>query len=839
MAQKTSKGRKGLSSSSALMALAAVAVAAPTAAHAQDGEPEDETIIVTGSRIAQDSTLTAPSPVIAVGGDDIRTSGQIDITTLLRESPALQSSLPGSFSAFNGTPLGASTLNLRGLGDVRTLVLENGRRHVPGIEGTGTVDVNTISTALLERVDVFTGGASAVYGADAVSGVVNFILRNGASFDGFEVRGQAGISDDGDADETFISIATGSEFAAGRGSFVAGIEYQTTESLTAGERSFAGSGLRQLVANGPATGVPLNFSNTWIPDLRLPISSGGGVIAIGEAGTFPSAFLEVLFADGTPGCFDYGASAVPTCQYYERETGTLRPYNPGDVFIDAFTASGGDGIAAVPDSEVIWPQSERIMLQGILSFEVLENTNFFIDFKFVSSETIESDQVNGFNDDIPIALDNPFIPAPLRAQLDQLILDGDNPEVVMSRDALDLAARSNPIAERETIRIVAGFEGEFFRTGLDYQIYYNYGRTDADITVRQRFEDRYFAAIDAIEDPDTGEIVCRSDRLDLFPTADVPPSSPFPSTDPGFGITTFTPGDGQCAPIDLNGENSMSEEAAAFVFQPTTSRNEIEQENIVAVISGNSERMFSLPAGPVRFALGYEWRKETSSFTPDPVLAVPGLTFTTLDSRFGPQNASFGAYEVDELFGELQVPILANQPFAHLLEFNGAYRQSDYDTFGETDTWTMGGRWAPIESLTFRYSVAEAVRVPNIGEAFSPQFGVSIGATDDPCNVNLINAGSEFRFANCEALIGVTVTNGTYNSADFLSAQVPGTSGGNPNLNPEEAETTTIGFVWRPLGDFNGLFDGLIVTVDHYDIKITGLIASLSGFEIAQNCVDQ
>ena len=796
---------------------------------------EDEEIVVTGSRLGQDSTLTAPSPVVAVGGDDIRTSGQLDVTTLLRESPALQSSLPGSFSAFNGTPLGASTLDLRNLGDVRTLVLENGRRHVPGIEGTGTVDVNTISTALLGRVDIFTGGASAVYGADAVTGVVNFITRDAGSFDGMEVRGQGGISSEGDADETFLSIANGFESADGRASFVFGIEHQTTESLVAGDRSFAGSGLRSLVANGPATGVPLNFSNTWITDFRLPISSGGGVIAVSP---FGSAFLEVVFGGGNPGCDTFGAiSQVPTCQFYERDTGTLRPYNPGDIFIDPFTASGGDAVPVEPDSEIIWPQSERTMFQGIMRYEVTSNVDFFVDAKYLISETIESDQVNGFNDDIPIALDNPFIPAALADQIAALQGEGEDPTIVMSRDMLDLSVRSNPTAERKTYRIVAGFEGEIPGANLDYQIYYNYGRTDADITTRQRLEDRFFAAVDAIEDPDTGEIVCRSDRLDLFPTAVVPPSSPFPEQNANFGITTFVPGDGQCVPVDLFGENSISAEAAAFIFQPTTAQNEIEQENWAAILSGDTERLFSLPAGAIRFALGYEWRRETSSFTPDSFSAA-GLTFGTIDSNGGPTRASFGTYEVDEVFGEFKVPILADQPFAHLLEFNGAYRRSEYDTFGETDTWTMGARWAPMESLTFRYSVAEAVRIPNIGEAFAPQFTAFIGATQDPCNPNFINAGSEFRFANCEALIGATVTNGTYNSANFLSARVPGTSGGNPLLDPEEAETTTIGFVWRPLGDFNGLFDGLVVTVDHYDIQITGLIASLTGFEIAQNCVD-
>lgn len=184
------------------------------------------------------------------------------------------------------------------------------------------------------------------------------------------------------------------------------------------------------------------------------------------------------------------------------------------------------------------------------------------------------------------------------------------------------------------------------------------------------------------------------------------------------------------------------------------------------------------------------------------------------------------------------MPVITDMPFIENLELNGAYRYSDYDPYGETDTWTLGGRWSPVDTFTIRATYSEAVRVPNIGEAFAPTFAATIGAGDDPCNPNFINAGSQFRFANCEALIGSAVTNGTYNSTNFLSAFVAGTSGGNPNLDPEEAETFTLGAVWRPQGEFNGVFDGLIVTLDYYDIQIDGLIDSLSGFQIAQNCVD-
>ncbi|WP_421859607.1 TonB-dependent receptor domain-containing protein [Oceanicaulis sp.] len=814
-----------------LSALMAAPAYAQSEAESADERSSSDTIIVTGSRIQTDNTLDAPSPVVALGGDDIRTSGQLDIGALLRESPQLQASLPGSFSAFNGTPLGASLLNLRNLGTVRTLVLEDGRRHVSAIEGTGSVDVNTISTGLLARTEVLTGGASAVYGADAVSGVVNFILRDGGSFDGLEVRTQAGISGEGDAEEFFISVANGFESADGRGSMVFAGEYQTTEAIFAGDRDFAGSGLFSFVPNNQATvaafGVDPRFANTWVPDFRLPISSAGGVISLSG-----SAFLDAALSGGVPGCdFPLGSQNIPTCQFFDGST--LRPYNPGDVFITAFNASGGDGVPAEPDDELILPETERMLFQTVMDYDVTENIRFFANAKYVFTETTESNQVNGFNDDIPIALDNPFIPAALSAQISQLQSEGVPVDLVVSRDVLDTTARSNPVAERKMFRIVTGFEGYIPQLGLDYSVAYNYGRTDADITSRVRLEDRYFAAIDAVVDPTTGEIVCRSD---LDPSA-VPPTSPFPSANSNFGFNTFNAGDGQCVPISIFGPNSISQEGADFIFQPATSQNEIEQENIIASIAGDTSAFLTLPAGPIGFAAGYEWRKETSRFTPDSYSSA-GLTFGTLDSRSGPTNPSSGSYEVTEFFGELLVPVLSDLPFIEELELTGAYRYSDYDPFGETDTWTIGGRWMPVETLTLRSTFSQAVRVPNIGEAFAPTFAATLGADDDPCNQNFINAGSQFREANCIALIGNAVANGTYDSTQFLSAFVSGTTGGNPDLSPEEAETLTVGAVWRPDGEFDGFFDGLIVTLDYYDIQIDGLIDSLSGFDIASNCVD-
>jgi len=807
----------------------------PTLTFAQEIEETEEVekIQVTGSRIAQDETLEATSPVISIGSDDIKTSGQIDIGALLRESPQLQASLPGSFSAFNGTPLGASQLNLRNLGTVRTLVVENGRRHVSGIEGSGSVDVNTISTALLRNVEILTGGASAVYGADAVTGVVNFNMRSGASFDGVEVRSQAGVTDQGDANEFFLSIANGFSSSDGKGDLVFAVEYQETSAVFARDRKFAGSGLQRRVTNNQATidglGIDARFANTWVPDARLPISSDQGVISLTG-----SSFVEVINSGGQLGCDTIGTSAFPTCQVFDR-SGQLRAYNPGDIFIGGFDASGGDGVPTDPDNELILPKSERLLFQAAGSYDISDYASFFIDAKYVGSETQETNQVNGFNDDIPIALDNPYIPQALMQQVTALQAEGITPDIVMSRDVLDVNAQSNPLADRKTTRIVFGVEGIIPSLDFNYELAYNYGETTANITSRARIEDRYFAAIDAAINPDTGEISCRSDFAD-DPSIPIGPF-PFPAQNDNFGFLTFQAGDGSCVPINLFGSDSISQEGANWIFQPVTSLNKIKQENILAVVSGDSSEIFELPAGPISFAFGYEWRRESSRFTPGN-FAAAGFTFGTIDSNGGVQNPSFGSYTVDEYFVEAKIPLIEGMYLIEQAELTMAYRSSDYEPYGSTDAWTLGGRWSPIDTLTVRATLSEAVRVPNIGEAFSPTSFASIGAGDDPCNQNFIGAGSEFREANCVALIGAAVADGTYESTNFLSAFVSGSVGGNPNLAPEEAETFTLGLVWRPDGSLYDALDGLVVTFDYYDIQIDGLIDSLSGAEIAENCVD-
>jgi iron complex outermembrane receptor protein len=806
-------------------AISAIALGAPGLALAQ--EPEETTsaeaaqtqgverIVITGSRIARSSNLETPNPITIVSGEDLLNSGQTDIAAVLRDIPALFSTQPANLSSRNNNPAGTSLLNLRALGTNRTLVLINGRRSVSGVAGSAAVDISTIPAALIERVDVSTGGASAVYGADGVSGVVNFILRE--DFDGTDYRAQVSFPEAGGGEEATLSLTAGRNFSDGRGNAVVSFEATQVSPVDASQRSgFAGRAQRIQIANSPevaaAFGLDPNASNVFVPNVTLPVSSPASVIWLRDANQIVSdGFVDFFFLGNTT----VGSQAFPSAQIVDG-TGTLRAYNPGDIFVDPFTAVGGDGIATIPDVVRLQPNLERYNFNTNFRFDFSERVRFITEARYTMATTQEQNQVNGFNDDIPIALDNPYIPAALRAQINALIAEGITPDIALSRDNLDVPARTD--IKQESFRIVSGLEGRI-AGNWDYRVTYNYGRTDRTFdNVNLRLDDRFFAATDAVVDPATGNIVCRSEFDPNAPR----PTSPFPASRPGY--ITFTPGDGQCAPLNLFGRGLTSPEAEAFIYQPAIDRSEIRQQVYSAVITGDTDGFFTLPAGPIGIAVGTEYREERSTFQPNG-FELAGLSFRSLETASAPVD---GRFDVWEAFGEVSVPILRDMPFAEELTLDGAVRYADYSTSGENTTWSLGAGWAPVEDIRLRATYGEAVRAPNINELFSPPQPTAIGVTQDPCNQNLINAGSEFRPDNCLQLVGPN-----FNAADFVSAQIFGRAGGNPNLIPETATTLTVGAVFTPR-----FLSGFAATVDYYEVDIENAISSIPGIVVIQNCVD-
>ena len=378
---------------SAIGTLCATTFLGSTAAIAQESGIEE--VIVTGSRIARDNATAAASPVAVLGGDTIRTAGQADLGELLRESPALNNSLPANFSAIQSagttdSDVGLGLLNLRGLGAVRTLTLVNGRRHVAGGQGSAAVDINSIPSVMLQRVETLTGGASSVYGADAVSGVVNFILRDGGDFDGIEVTAQTGVTDRWDANEHYISIGTGFEFADGRGEAVIAIEGLTNDEVLEDQRSFAGpyvgNDINATSAIAAANGLNPNATRLFVTPTTNPISSAQGVFNIANGDPFYNsirpAIAGVKAGTGVP---LIPGTQIPVAQVVDSPfNGTPRVYNPG-MPSNVNSAYGiGDGLQSL--RQTVLPPQERYSVNLNGSFEINESLRLFLESKYAFSE---------------------------------------------------------------------------------------------------------------------------------------------------------------------------------------------------------------------------------------------------------------------------------------------------------------------------------------------------------------------------------------------------------------------------------------------------------------------
>ncbi|WP_262693046.1 TonB-dependent receptor plug domain-containing protein [Kordiimonas aquimaris] len=819
MAQELKKFRRAALLGSAATLVASLALG--STAYAQDADSEEaiEEVVVTGSRIIR-RDVSAPNPVNVVGAIDIRDSGETDVSKLLREIPALNGSLTATGSVVNATDsadlnddAGIGRLNLRNLGINRTLVLVNGRRHVSAIQGSGTVDVSTIPIALIDRVETATGGGSSVYGADAVSGVVNFILKD--DFEGLDYRAQYSLSDEGDADNIFVALTGGTNFANDRGNVVLSAEYTRQSRINRVDRDDAfGAGFFNLLANSPALAAALgrnpDAAQVFAPDFRINFSSSAGIIALREAGAGGSVFGGIVDGQGDAGII----AGIPALQVFDG--GSVREFNRG-IESSPFNSSGGDGIQAANPNAAIVPYIDRINLNGLFRYELTDNLEFYAETKYVQQRTEDADGIP-FNDDIPIALDNAFIPAGLRAQIDQAIADGITPAITLSRDILDQAVIGQTNTSRNTLRLVGGFRGEF-DNGWRWDASYNYGRTEINTTNgNSRVEDRFFAAVDAVVDPTTGNIVCRSD---LDSTA-LPPGSPFPANRPGF--LTFDAGDGSCRPLSLFGTDSITSDAIGFAFIDTAESAEIEQRQVLVTLAGDSADYFELPAGSVGFAVGFEYRDEKSSFTP-PELERAGLLYNTLGEARDIVN---GQYDVAEVFGEVSIPILADLPFVESLTLDGSFRYTDHSTAGSIETYGGAIQWRIDENIRISATYNRAVRAPNIFELFSPAQPAFIGVTADPCAPENIGAGTPNRAANC-----ATFVDAGFDPADFLSARVAGSTGGNANLAPETADTYTIGVVLTP-----SFAPGLTVRADYYNIEIEDAIDALTGREVAELCVD-
>ena len=329
-----------------------------------------------------------------------------------------------------------------------------------------------------------------------------------------------------------------------------------------------------------------------------------------------------------------------------------------------------------------------------------------------------------------------------------------------------------------------------------------FGRATVSVQDNNRINDRFTAGLDAVIDPATGNVVCRSDI----------------DPDAAAALPDFATND--CVPINVLGENAISPEAVEWFNADAFIAENLEQNVFSAFLSGDtSEFGFELPAGAIDWVVGGEYRKEFAKSFPAPIDTI-GLTFGN------EIPSTTGDFNVLEGFGEISVPLLRDTTFAQDLTIDGAIRLSDYSTVGSTTTWNAGLNWTPVDQIRFRGTYSEAVRAPNISELFGPQSQTFL-FYDHPCDVLFIDEGSPTRAANCAAL-GITQP---FNQ-ETGQGNTPGTTGGNPNVNEESAKTLALGFVWTPD------FAPISLTVDYWDIEIVNAISVASLDDVFANCVD-
>ena len=803
---------------------------------AEDDDAEEEgtskPILVTGSRIAR-PTLQSAVPLTSVTVEDLTGTGEVSLGDALNDLPSLRSTFSsGNSSRFIGTA-GLSLLDLRGLGTARTLVLINGRRHITSTPGSEGFDINTIPTDLIDRIDIVTGGNSAIYGSDAVAGVVNFIMKR--DYDGIATRAQAGISSRGDRGTYFASILAGQNFADGRGNVAVSAEYTRQQPLYFRDRdqlTGASSGRCQFQLTDPqgAAGGEVGFSATdGIPDNTFLCGIRNGTIS--DAGTIGGLgggrFLRFddagnIFTDIPP-----------------RDFAPVSGNNQGGL--GSTLRNTGSLLAAV----------DRYAFNILAHYDVSDAFKPFIEAKYVRVDVSGEGQPSffqggpnvQFNNGFPVgdprrrtgppmSCANGFLTAQNISQLRAVGLcatpAGTFP---LTRFNIDFGGRRFE-GTRETYRAVAGVEGTF-NDDWKYEVAVNYGRFEAKgsnannlyIFDLNKQPAGFNLAIDAVAAPagfagtnfvtnTAGQrIICR--------------------------INSVTNTDPNCVPLNVFGQGNADARALNYINRPGTTDEFASQMVASAFVGGDLSQLFELPGGPIAFAFGAEYRKEKASVDYD-VLTSSGGTFLNALQDFRPPNNI-----VKEAYGEIQIPLLKDMPFAKELSVNVAGRVSDYNnTTGTVYAYNIQGVYAPIEDIRFRAAYATSVRAPTQSDLYSP-FSQNFAFIADPCDlpspgstaaVNCAAAGvptvaNAALVAACASTAFPVALNAPFVNCTARTASTGFVSGGNNTLVEERGKSLTLGVVIEP-----SFIPGLSLTVDYYKITVKDLIATLGAQQIITLC---
>lgn len=791
------------------------AIASQQALAQEEKSLEVEEVVVTGSRIVRPNMVSSTA-VNTLDAEDIKVTGAVNISEVLTAMPgAGVSGFTSTNSNFSSQGSGVNTVNLRNLGESRTLVLVNGRRFVAGIPGSQVVDLNSIPTQFIERVDVVTGGASAVYGSDALAGVVNIILKE--DFEGFEVSTQTGQTFEGDDETHSLSLTGGFTFDEDKGNAMFSLGYSTEGGVFARDRD-------GLERDGYSTAALESDSSLW-SQTTTP---------------FYSSYSE------------RGRIIIPGAGNYVVDDSVVRAFQSADDdgnAVDGFNRQAFRALSVPTD---------RLNASATINLNVADNLTWFTELTYASTETnsamepmplasadiygdnqanctdTDGDDVNDTCNGFGVSINNPFVPEEMRRIAREANAGVSDDELILGfvRRTTELDPRGADNL-RQTFRVVTGFKGSFL-DDFNYELSFNYGRTHQDQKSSGQINVLNFRR--ALE----AEALFNND-------GDIT----------GYQCTDEIARAQGCVPVNVFGLGSMTEgmtedEARNLRdwLQADSSRaNMIEQTIATGFVAGP---MFELPGGTAMFSTGFEYRDEYSEQIPD------GLTQQGLNAG-NKTPPTVGGYDVSEAFVEFSLPILADLPLVSSLEMDIAARFSDYSTVGQTSAYAAALRYSPNDDLMVRTQFSRAVRAPNINELFGA-LSQTFPQVVDPCNGVTVDASGApgFLVNNSAPAEGIERLNDEVavacmqdpavaarvaerGSMILDQAELQGVSGFNGGalaagntLTEETADTFTVGFVWNP--SFADWAEPLSVTMDYYDIEIEDALGTLGRGTSLSNC---
>jgi iron complex outermembrane receptor protein len=817
------------------LAMNAHAQVTPRAAAAEDTSLQE--VVVTGSRIARPE-FDNLEPTTTVDSKTFDQRGYLDVGQALNELPAFGVAPSSAANTQAGFGIAQSFVDLYGLGSQRTLTLVNGRRFVSsdtaslnnnanGIAassgGPGTqVDLNIIPTKLIDHIEVITVGGAPIYGADAIAGAVNIILKK--DYQGLDVDAQVGASGQGDAWNYRTRILGGQNLFDGRANVTAVAEFTKSDGLVGTQRPVYAADLGFLApVTPPAKGQCC--TRVLTPANSVPAVSFGGVPLVDDTLLAPAIGLtgsRVGVTNGAGQTLDFGPN------------GTLTPYNTGTNTGNPIFASGGDGERLSQVSNLLSP-TERVNIDTLLHYQLNDRVNIFGEGYF--SETHGTNLIrqpayntNLFgkggtvNGNFVVSINNPFLSPGDRAAIQTALNNyaanlpknaykgqaaGPNQpgyapwntsQFYISRANTDLQS-GRATATQTVVRGVAGLNGDFAwaERNFNWEVALSYGTSDNSQVSPSYVFQNLANALNATTNA-AGQIVCAGTPINA-------PTKTASST---------------CAPLNIFGNGSPSLAAQQYITHLATVESFNTQRDATAFIGGD---IMKVPAGEWKFSAGFENRRESAEFSPD--------NFYTQNLGQAKVTGIAGAYHTNEVYVETLLPIFSPKqdiPVLNRFELEAAARRVNNSIAGDATTYTYGLRWAPVEDVLFRGNKTKSIRAPSITELFLPSAS-QFSFANDPCDKNYVSQGTSpaTRAKNCAAA-GI-------NTATFVSnvvnATALGTTSGNPNLQSEVAFSKTFGAVLRPRW-----VPKLNISVDYIDIALKDAISSLKLVDNLDACYD-